>query len=498
MSTDKKPLDPTLVNLINQSRRKCIAQFPYMSASLRSLRQIISDDVTSGGKPTMGVTKSGFLFISPDYLKKVLANTPNEAEAAQHVAFVLAHETLHMVLRHHDRMSAIIGADPDSPQYRYGDLWKCANLAADVALNPLLKGAGLKMAESPEIAGVWPETFKLPPGLTMEGYYRLLVEKAKQARKDCPKHGDKAQSGKQEGQDSSGSEGDEQDQQQDKDGSGGKGGHQHGDGGAQCTCGGDSFDPDDYNNPAGGSCGSGGGAELDNEDKLTEGMEKWGEAARERMARKFQQDVQSARERGSIPAGLEAELDAALEPAKVPWQEVLRRQVEHAIEHRPGADTHLWTQPSRRQAALGYGVGVAVLPGLCEPVVRCAILRDTSGSMSGVIAQTLGEIEGIVQACGAEVLLVDCDTQVHSARQVSGGVQANQVYGGGGTDMKAGLERCAEDQPDVIVCLTDAYIGSPGPGVGIPVIWANFTDYDADILPSVEAGWGTIVRVELE
>lgn len=107
-----------------------------------------------------------------------------------------------------------------------------------------------------------------------------------------------------------------------------------------------------------------------------------------------------------------------------------------------------------------------VLPTLRQPVPEVAVVCDTSGSMSDeLLALVLAEVEGLLSTVGVRgqsVRVIACDAAAHTAQRVSSAAQV-QLYGGGGTDMGAGIAAAAElrPKPSVIVVLTDGYTPWP-------------------------------------
>ncbi len=93
------------------------------------------------------------------------------------------------------------------------------------------------------------------------------------------------------------------------------------------------------------------------------------------------------------------------------------------------------------------------LPGMVGPApARVAAVIDTSGSMTTEeLAQCLGDLLGLVRSVagdGAAVTVMTVDMRVidvsrFDARQMPG----LRLRGGGGTDMRVGLDACARCGP---------------------------------------------------
>ena len=97
------------------------------------------------------------------------------------------------------------------------------------------------------------------------------------------------------------------------------------------------------------------------------------------------------------------------------------------------------------------------------------------------LARALAEIGGILKRVvpgdGLRLYSVDADIaakgQVFNTRQIS-------LLGGGGTDMRVGIEAAAETRPAVIIVITDGFTPwpqTPPPGVAITI--AAVTDVEA-------------------
>jgi predicted metal-dependent peptidase len=101
-----------------------------------------------------------------------------------------------------------------------------------------------------------------------------------------------------------------------------------------------------------------------------------------------------------------------------------------------------------------------VLPTLRQPVPRVAVIVDTSGSMTeDDLRDAMGEITGVLRAVGIggnRVTVIACDADVHATRRVST-VDQVVLAGGGGTDMRVGIEAAllGPERPHVVVVLTD-------------------------------------------
>jgi predicted metal-dependent peptidase len=218
------------------------------------------------------------------------------------------------------------------------------------------------------------------------------------------------------------------------------------------------------------ACGSGAtGAsepwELDRPGRGVSATEA--ESIRRHTASAMRQHVRS---RGRLSLGWKRWADSVLEPV-VDWRRVLAGSVRQAVAWASGAVDYTYQRPSRRSSALP---GV-VLPSLRRPAPRIAIVLDTSGSMGeDRLALALAEVTGVLRGVGVSnnrVTVLSCDAAVHVARRVTS-VEQVELAGGGGTDMRVGIEAALRvaDPPDVIVVLTDGETPWPAQRVHTRVI----------------------------
>ena len=177
-----------------------------------------------------------------------------------------------------------------------------------------------------------------------------------------------------------------------------------------------------------------------------------------------------ARNRGTVP-GLALLLAVReLAPGRVDWRAELRSVIARTMATVAGAIDYSYARPSRRQSALGN----VIMPSLREPVVRVAIVVDTSGSMSVPdLGVAMREIEKIIKGFGKNdaVPVFSVDAAVR-ARQRVRNVAEVRLVGGGGTDMREGIEEALmqRPRPDVAIVLTDGYTpwpDSPPPGMRV-------------------------------
>jgi len=494
----KKELSPS--QKLSTGRLMARERLPYFGAMLHALTPV---EIPEGALDTFGVLPNSVLLVDNAALRRW---------TIEETAAVLVHEGLHIV-RDHDKRRKAIGANT----YGESRVW---NLAADVEINDDLKDAGLTLPEN----AIYPKTFGMEPGLTAEIYYGELMKMA-QTCPICggnPNDGDRDGDGNGCGCDGScgedgcscGDGGDAEDGQKDgkkgkgkgkkskgKKGKGKKGdGKQGGRQGGRCPfC-------DGPQKPGAGSgwCGSGGGRPVPGEPDMKSKSEQAGrsEVELKSLRRQVAEQVREASEksRGTVPAGLVRWAEAELAPPRIDWRTKLSQVARTAVGFRPGAVDFRYNRPSRRQSALGYGMGCPVLPALIRPVPQVAIAVDTSGSMSAEdLRIAVEESDGILKAIGAEVTFIACDAAVGAVKPVRSARElAESLVGGGGTDFAPVFETVERlrPRPEVIVYATDGCGPAPlAAPAGVRVIWLLVGQYRQR--PHFPAGeWGEFIDVD--
>jgi predicted metal-dependent peptidase len=192
--------------------------------------------------------------------------------------------------------------------------------------------------------------------------------------------------------------------------------------------------------------------------------------------------AQAAKMRGKLSGKLQ-QIVADLLEVKTPWYDILEKHMTSCVQQ-----GQTWRRRNRRFD--DYLPSTDKLPQMGELVVQV----DVSGSISRQeLAAYNGHLSRIISQCRPDkvhVLYTDTEVQRHDEFECGEEV-ALEFYSGGGTDMPAGFEYCAEHgiDPQVFVCLTDGYTGF-GTDPGYPVVWCISSD--------VEAPFGENIHFELE
>jgi predicted metal-dependent peptidase len=422
---------------------------PYFHAALTGLIRVETTEI-----PTLAVSKYGVLYWSAAWVA---------ANPVDIVAFGLMHETLHVMLKHHERAEALgILAEPGAPiSDDMARRAKLANYAEDACINEQLRAVKIPQAGGGEAAlalpaeWIYPETLKQPNGLVFEERYRRLLQAP-----PPPSAAQQGQGGAGQGQGGQG-QGQGQGQQKGQQGTGAAGGGkgQQGQGGGvgQGACGSCAGHPT-KGEPA-GTVAEGEGRSEAELDRI-----------RRQVAQSIREHVQAGKSRGTVPGDLARWAEEMLAPPKVDWRAQLAQACRAAVAYRAGAVTTTWLKPSRRQAGLGWGVGAPIMPAMHAPVPRVAVIVDTSGSMGAgqgsPLAEAGAEIAGVLRDVGAAVTIAACDAAVHGIRECSTIADAcGALQGGGGTNMTPAFTALGkrEPRPEVVIVLTDGWIGDGYP-----------------------------------
>lgn len=381
---------------------------PYYAALLWSLLP-----VPTPGLGTMGVDDKNRLYYDP-----AVFDIWNVSQAT----CVTLHEVLHRILRH-DKRAKMRGITPD----KAGD-W---NIAADMEVNQLLRGDDIK-----DLPGkpYYPETLGFPKDLLAEEYYELLQKRNEEEakKKGAPGQGDS--SGKGDGK-----------------GSG---------------------NPEPGNHPGEGNCGScarGGSKDPANgtgheQGDITDDAPGQTDVECDLASRAFARAVQEAvAARGNVPAGLARWANTILSPPRVPWEHKLRAWLRDSLDRKAGSMEMTFAKPNRRTWGLWNAGHRVVLPSTYQPSLDVFCIVDTSGSMGEKeVNAILAEVRGIAVAVGAAIRVCCVDAEVYALQTITDNSKV-QIRGGGGTDMRLGIELAhkSKPRPSVCVVLTDGYTPWP-------------------------------------
>ena len=184
-----------------------------------------------------------------------------------------------------------------------------------------------------------------------------------------------------------------------------------------------------------------------------------------------QQAATLAKGRGNLPAGLQRFTKDTAQ-GRVDWRSAMRRfaqEVAHA--------DYSWVRPNQRYAAHGL-----ILPALhSHQLGVLAVGVDTSGSIDQVLlAQFAAEIRAVAdEVHPRQIRVLYCDTRV--AREEvfeQGDPIALHAAGGGGTDFRPVFRAIEawEEEPVAVIYLTDLYGVFPEVAPPWPTLWVTGDD----------------------
>lgn len=344
------------------------------------------------------------------------------------------HETLHVALRHLPRANVMREGQGDAFD---GHNW---NLAADMECNRIVQAIGLPLPDG----AVFAATYGFPANILAEDAYHRLCAMPKQ---------------------------------DDKNGKDGK----DGDG-----------KPGKF---AAGKCGGCAGNPVAGEHEHADPQGGASPLERESIEQAVAEAIvdAAAKSPGSVPAEVLRQAQARVAASETPWQAILSRHLRRATQRRRGTRDWTFARPHRRQATLG-GVDAPLRPTTYDPLVECAVVVDTSGSMGEAEIQlALTEIDGLLRASGSNVLVLSCDAKVHATGKVARAADAAKlIKGGGGTDFRPAFAALEKVRPAVTVVVTDGY----GPAPATAPVWTDTIWVLVGSMTTRPCSWGEVVEVK--
>jgi predicted metal-dependent peptidase len=249
-------------------------------------------------------------------------------------------------------------------------------------------------------------------------------------------------------------------------------------------------------------CGSGAHGErrsweLPDDDGSSTGVPGVDSVKAELVRREVAQLVQElSRDRDNrIPLGWRRWAHNRLTP-KVDYMATIRHAVRRALRDSTlGRYDRTYRRPHRRQACYGE----FIMASYYQPRPRPGFLIDTSNSMENAqLARAVAELGGLTRQLGygAEVAVACCDAAVHDARKAFTAAKV-ELYGGGGTDIGAGLQWFidgASGAIDLLIVVTDCHTPWPEQAPPFPVITIRV----GDGVPPPWGDWGTNKVITIE
>lgn len=204
--------------------------------------------------------------------------------------------------------------------------------------------------------------------------------------------------------------------------------------------------------------------------------------------------LEHARNTGNIPSHLRRWAEAKLRSG-VDWRRELTSAVRRTVSDVAGMCDYSYKRPNRRQSQ--FGGGKIIFPALRQPLPCVAVVVDTSASIyDEMLSQALAEIQKILQSTQARIHVLAVDAEVQKAKSI-GNIKQVELRGGGGTDMRKGIEAATRltPRPEVCIVLTDGYTPWPEkPPAGMKVIIGLLDIGLANRVPE----WARVVKITEE
>jgi predicted metal-dependent peptidase len=168
---------------------------------------------------------------------------------------------------------------------------------------------------------------------------------------------------------------------------------------------------------------------------------------------------------------------ATLTP-RVDYMATIRHAVRRGLRNSTlGRYDRTYRRPHRRHAAYGD----FIMASFYQPRPRPGFLIDTSSSMDdSQLSRAVAELGGLTRQLGygADIVVACCDAAVHGVRKAFSTSQV-ELYGGGGTDLRTGIDafvRRTHDPIDLLVIVTDCRTPWPEKAPPFPVITIRVGD----------------------
>lgn len=429
---------------LNAARVLASEKQPYLSIALFSMVPVLVE-----GLGTMASDDKWRLYYDPVTIM---------GWSVEQLAGVLLHEVGHCIRGHSERFQNMIG---EPKQYA-----KIFNIAGDSVINADLRESNIPLPEGAVYVDTLVEQgYDVARTMSAEQIYTVIKTKVESEACTCGSEGEDSDSDSDNNSESGGSE-----KNEDKNGNSDSSEKSDGNGDAQQKNDSNSEgsgEPDPncpvHGTPQGWDCGSGAdGIARDYEiegDKIDAGIDSdRADIIRQKVATEI---ANHSKNRGNVPGGLERWAKELLEPT-VDWRRELSSIIRRSFAQVAGIRDYTYSRPSRRDSAMRSTGQSIVLPAMRQPAPpKVSIVIDTSGSMSDdMLSWALSETQGVLRSLGSSgrnVKVISCDAKA-SIQKVSR-IDQVTLAGGGGTDMRVGIDAALRDRerPDVIIVLTDGY-----------------------------------------
>ena len=468
-------MSTTLVDLITQFRIQFFDKFPYVSSYVYSLNPVRTNKVD-----TMAVDRTGNMYWNPDWCEKL---TLDEG------AYVVQHETWHLILRHCHLSDEILGPNP-SQQQLYD-----MNVAMDTVIWEMLECVKEHAPEGgvtlPNMQERWPQ---IKSGMTCLEIYSIIQQNEPQLPdqpgQGVPQDGEEKTDGSQEGQTKG------EDSQDDGEGEadGGQGGDQDTGGTGEgsdseaddADRGGDPGREGDQSGGEGGDGSTGGSANgqgegVDGEiqdygydkDRVMGGSaadgkprdyeikddgDAWEAHMEDNLLRQVDVAIKAAEDdeewvhrMGSCPGMLKRVIKQKLYPQPDPWKQ-MAATIGLKVAGVMGQKDDTYQRRNRRQTCMQEGV---ILKGQQVMTPDVIVIMDTSGSMTELCLNKCSIV--CSQGCRAvgQYRLICWDDGLQHEEVIRGNKTEWPSPGAGGTDMTDAIRYALKYKPSVIILCTD-------------------------------------------
>lgn len=374
---------------------------------------------------------------------------------------VVEHEGMHVLNKHIPRLLRLLANEPNE-KVKKGKIgiW---NIAADSAVNPQIDFPREPIIGGRPFAPCFPDLYGMEEGMPAEHYYFKLLEELKKKQKDCKNCEHNPDNKPKE----PGEEGQPGEKGEPTEGSGNQPGEEgEGDQPGEEGCG--------KGSPCDSCPNSDGGAGQDYD--VIGDHSKWSDVASEvadvsSLSRKIDGHIQDIikdsvknfkHRRGSLPGHIQDLINAALEPPKIPYYQLIQKLIKGS---RFSKFKRSLTTINRKRT---YSFiiddddnlpAISPFPGKTRDFTfHIVILIDTSGSMSNDdVREGLSGCKNIIEKdrhCKVTVLENDAELQKEYILKRVSDIDF-KVKGRGGTVLRPGIDRAREINPDVMLCFTD-------------------------------------------
>lgn len=147
-------LELEVLTRLDKARTRIRKDLPYLMSSVRVPRILVLD--VPEDRLSMAITRHGVLLVGSEFVTVTL-------DTIDRVAYVYAHEALHLACNHHNRVARLLQTR-SVPRHIIA-------YAIDLPANSILDGTTLQRPTE----GIFPDQLGVPAGLTFEQYVDILL-----------------------------------------------------------------------------------------------------------------------------------------------------------------------------------------------------------------------------------------------------------------------------------------------------------------------------------